>query len=285
MLVRLVAAAFAGALIALPALAQPAGTLKKIADSKSIALGYLPESVPFSFADSAGTPSGYSVDLCKRVAAGIQQQLNLATLDVKWVPITLANRFEMVNAGTIDLECATSTNTISRQKIVDFSLMTWVDGGNFLTRGPAPAKGVADLNGKKVGVVKDTTTDKALRDAIARAAVRVEVVPAPSHFDGMRMLADGSIDAYAADQTVLIGLAVAAGDKLVVRLAENGFSYEPYGFSLRRNDADFKQAVNRVLAQLYRTGEIGPIYERWFGRLGKPGNLLAAMYTLNALPE
>nr|MBP6778460.1 transporter substrate-binding domain-containing protein [Piscinibacter sp.] len=138
---------------------------------------------------------------------------------------------------------------------------------------------------KKVGVVKDTTTDKALRGALERAAVRAEVVIAPSHFDGMRMLADGKIDAYAADQTVLIGLAVSAGDKFVVRIAENGFSYEPYGFSMRRDDADFKQAVNRVLAQLYRTGEIGPIYQRWFGKLGKPGPLLAAMYTLNALPE
>lgn len=285
MFARLVAAALASALLAVPALAQTTGTLKKIAESKTIALGFLPESVPFSFADSNGQPSGYSVDLCKRVAAGIQQQLNLATLDVKWIPITLANRFEMVSSGKIDLECATSTNTISRQKIVDFSLMTWVDGGSFMTRGPTPARGVADLNGKKVGVARDTTTDKALRAAIARAAVQVEVVNAPSHFDGMRLLADGTIDAYAADQTVLIGLAVSAGDKLVVRIAENGFSYEPYGFSLRRNDADFKQAVNRVLAQLYRTGEVGPIYDRWFGRIGKPGALLAAMYTLNALPE
>ena len=283
---RLVAAALAGALLAMPALAQsPADTLKKVAETKTLLLGYLAESVPFSFADNNGNPAGYSVDLCKRVAAGIQQQLNLPTLDVKWVPITLANRFEMVTSGKVDLECATSTNTISRQKIVDFSLMTWVDGGSFMTAGNAPAKGVADLNGKKVGVVKDTTTDKALRSAIERAAVRAEVMTVPSHVDGVRMLAEGKIDAYAADQTVLIGLAVSAGDKFIVRLAENGFSYEPYGFSMRRNDADFKQAVNRVIAQLYRTGEIGPIYERWFGKLGKPGTLLAAMYTLNALPE
>lgn len=285
MSVRLIAAALAGALLALPASAQTSGTLKKVAETKTLLLGHLSESVPFSFADSNGTPAGYSVDLCKRVAAGIQQQLNLPAMEVKWVPITLANRFEMVNAGKVDLECATSTNTISRQKIVDFSLMTWVDGGNFMTVGTTMAKGVADLAGKKVGVVKDTTTDKALRDAIARAAVRVEVINAPSHFDGMRMLADGRIDAYAADQTVLIGLAVAAGDKFPVRIAEHGFSYEPYGFSMRRDDADFKQAVNRVLAQLYRTGEIGQIYERWFGQIGKPGPMLAAMYTLNALPE
>jgi ABC-type amino acid transport substrate-binding protein len=283
---KLVSAALLASCLVLPAHGQaPSGTLKKIADTKTIELGFLPESVPFSFADASKTPAGYSVDLCKRVAAGIQQQLNLANLEVKWVPITLANRFEVVNSGKIDLECGTSTNTISRQKLVDFSLMTWVDGGNFLTKGATIPRGVADLSGKKVGVVKGTTTEKALLEAMQRAAVRFEVVSTPSHFEGMRMLLDGAVDAYAADQTILIGLTIAAGDQVTVRIAEQGFSFEPYGFAMRRNDADFKQAVNRVLAQLYRTGDVLGIYERWFGRMGKPSGLLVAMFTLNALPE
>lgn len=278
--------ALLGAALATTVHAQPlTGTLKKIADSGAIELGYLPDSVPFSYADNDKVPSGYSVDLCKRVAAGIQQQLALPKLELKWVPITLANRFEMVNAGKIDLECATSTNTISRQKIVDFSLMTWVDGGNFVTNGPTPAKGLADLAGKKVGVVQGTTTEKALRNAMQRAAVSFEVLPMTSHVEGMRALHDGKIDAYAADQTILIGLIIASGDQIVVRMAEQNFSFEPYGLALRRNDADFKQAVNRVLAQLYRTGEVSTIYERWFGKLGKPTPLLTAMYILNSLPE
>jgi ABC-type amino acid transport substrate-binding protein len=283
---KLVVAALLAACVSLPAQAQSiSGTLKKVADTKTLLLGFLPESIPFSFTDASKEPMGYSVDLCKRVAAGIQQQLNLPSLEVTWVPITLANRFEMVNSGKIDLECGTSTNTISRQKLVDFSLMTWVDGGSYLTKGATVPKGVADLSGKKVGVIKGTTTEKALLDAMQRAAVRFDVVAAPSHFEGMRMLNDGAIDAYAADQTILIGLAVGAGDQIVVRIAEQGFSYEPYGFSMRRNDADFKQAVNRVLAQLYRTGEVMSVYDRWFGRFGKPGPLLNAMFTLNALPE
>ena len=106
-----------------------------------------------------------------------------------------------------------------------------------------------------------------------------------SHVEGMRALHDGKIDAYAADQTILIGLIIASGDQIVVRMAEQNFSFEPYGLALRRNDADFKQAVNRVLAQLYRTGEVSTIYERWFGKLGKPTPLLTAMYILNSLPE
>lgn len=285
MMSRLILAIAAAALTAM-AHAQPAtGTLDKIAKAGAIKLGYLPDSVPFSYADNDKVPSGYSVDLCKRVAAGIQQQLALQKLELEWVPITLANRYEMLNAGKIDLECATSTNTISRQKIVDFSLMTWVDGGSFVTNGTTPAKGLADLAGKKVGVVHGTTTERALRAAMERAAVRFDVVPVSAHVEGMQMLHDGKIDAYAADQTILVGLIVASGDQIVVRMAEQNFSFEPYGLALRRNDADFKQAVNRVLAQLYRTGEVNSIYDRWFGKLGKPSQLLAAMFILNSLPE
>lgn len=282
---RLILAAL-GALLATAVHAEPlTGTLKKIAASGVIELGYLPDSVPFSYAANDKQPSGYSVDLCKRVAAGVQQQLALPKLELKWVPVTLANRYEMLNAGKIDVECGTSTNTISRQKIVDFSLMTWIDGGNFVTKGTTPAKGLADLAGKKVGVVKATTTERGLLAAMQRAAVSFEVIPMASHVEGMRALNDGKIDAYAADQTILIGLIVSSGDQIVVRLAEQNFSFEPYGLALRRNDADFKQAVNRVIAQLYRTGEVVVIYDQWFGKLGKPSPLLNAMFMLNSLPE
>ena len=110
------------------------GTLQRIAQTKTIRLGYLKEGVPFSFAEQAGKPLGYMVDLCNRVATGIQKQLDLPTLDVQWVEVTSANRFDRVVDGTIDLECGTSTNTIARQKAVDFSLMTWVDGASFLVK-------------------------------------------------------------------------------------------------------------------------------------------------------
>jgi ABC-type amino acid transport substrate-binding protein len=105
------------------------------------------------------------------------------------------------------------------------------------------------------------------------------------HLDGLNALDRGTADAYASDRTVLVGLALAIGNQMPVALAEEQFSYEPYGLVLRRNDADFKQAVNRVLAQLYRTAAVIDIYDRWFGKLGKPSGLLVAMYALNGLPE
>jgi ABC-type amino acid transport substrate-binding protein len=261
------------------------GTLQRIAQTKTIRLGYLRDGVPFSFAEELGKPLGYSVDLCRRVVGGIQQQLGLSALDVQWVEVTSANRFERVIDGTIDLECGTSTNTAGRQKTVDFSLMTWVDGASFLVKADQSARRLSDLAGKKIAVMAGTTTEKALRDALSKAAINAQVVVVKEHLDGLNALDRGTADAYASDRTVLVGLAIAVGNQMPVALAEEQFSYEPYGLVLRRNDADFKQAVNQVLAQLYRTGAVIEIYDRWFGKIGKPSGLLVAMYALNGLPE
>jgi ABC-type amino acid transport substrate-binding protein len=219
------------------------------------------------------------------VANGIQQQLGLPALDIQWVEVTSANRFDRVIDGTIDLECGTSTNTIARQKAVDFSLMTWVDGASFLVKADQPARRLADLSGKKIAVMSATTTEKALRDALAKASLSAEIVPVKEHLDGLNALDRGTADAYASDRTVLVGLALAVGNQMPVALSDDQFSYEPYGLVLRRNDADFKQAVNQVLAKLYRTAAVIEIYDRWFGKLGKPGGLLVAMFALNGLPE
>jgi glutamate/aspartate transport system substrate-binding protein len=261
------------------------GTLQRVAQTKTIRLGYLKEGIPFSFAEEVGKPLGYSIDLCRRVAAGIQQQLDLPALDVQWVEVTSANRFDRVVDGTIDLECGTSTNTVARQKMVDFSLMTWVDGASFLVKADQSARRLSDLAGKKIAVMGGTTTERALRDALNKASINAQLVVVREHLDGLNALDRGAADAYASDRTVLVGLALAVGSQMPVALAEEQFSYEPYGLVLRRNDADFKQAVNRVLAQLYRNAGVIEIYDRWFGKLGKPSGLLIAMYALNGLPE
>jgi len=261
------------------------GTLQRIAQTKTILLGYLKEGIPFSFAEQAGKPLGYSIDLCNRVVAGIERRLNLSELNVQWIEVTSANRFDKVIDGTIDLECGTSTNTAGRQKIVDFSLMTWVDGASFLVKADQSARRLSDLTGKKIAVMEGTTTVQAVRDALAKASISAQVIVVKQHLDGLNALDRGTADAYASDRTVLIGLALAVGGQMPVALAEEQFSYEPYGLVLRRNDADFKQAVNQVLAQLYRTSAVIEIYDRWFGKIGRPTGLLVAMYALNGLPE
>lgn len=283
---RILTVALLASLMATPAVAtELTGKLKAIAASKTILIGHRSESIPFSFVDTNGEPMGYSVDLCKRVAAGIQQQLKLTKLDVKFIPLTAENRFEKVASGDVDIECGNSSNTISRQNIVDFSLMTWVDGGNFIVKGETPVKSLADMSGKKIGVIAGNTTEKALKAWAEKNMVSFDLVPIKTHVDGMQKLNDGLIDAYSADQTVLIGLVASSPKDMKFNIAPTTFSYEPYALVVPRNDADFKQAVNRVLAQLYRTGEVMKIYNTWFGKFGKPPVPLIMMYQMNALPD
>ena len=261
------------------------GTLKKIKDSGTIVMGYREQSLPFAFRGDDGKPAGYSVDLCQRIATGIQQQLKLAKLDVKWVPVTPENRIASVVNGTIDLECGSTTASLSRQEQVDFSNMTFIDGGSLLIKLGTNVSTLQDLGGKKIGVVPGTTTEGMIRTMLQKAQIAADVVPVTDHRGGLAALESGSIDAYASDRVILIGLAATAKDPGQFAIAEQYLSYEPYAFMLRRGDAPFRLAVNRVLASLYRSGEIVPIYARWFGRLGQPSKILVAMYALYALPE
>lgn len=261
-------------------------TLRTIQQTRTIRLGYLQTAVPFSFADDKKQPAGFSVDLCQRVANGIQQQLGLPSLEIKWVPVTQENRFDMVRDGAIDLECGTSTHTLSREKTLDFSLTIWVDGANFVVN-PAVsgARRLADLNGKKIAVIAGTTTERALAEVAERDFLSFELVEVKDHLAGLNALNDKKVDAYATDQAVLIGLAFAVRDQMRVLMGEQPFSYEPYALVMRRGDPDFRLAVNTVIARVLRSAQILQIYDRWFGKLGKPTALLVATWATNGLPE
>jgi len=261
------------------------GTLGKIKSAKVITMGYRETSLPFSYIGDEKKPVGYAVDLCTRVAAGIQHQLALRDLPIKWMPVTPENRVAMVANGTIDIECGTTTNTLSRQEEVDFSHLTFVDGGSLLVRTASNVTSLSDIAGKRVAVIPGTTTEKVVAEALQKANVEVELIHVREHADGLAALESGTADAYASDRVVLIALALTSQDPTRLALAEPYLSYEPYGLMLRRGDHDFRLAVNRVLSRLYRSGQIYPIYERWFGAVDRASPLLQAMFLLNGLPE
>ena len=261
------------------------GTLKKIKDTKTLVMGYRESSPPFSFIGPDQKPAGYSVDLCIRIATAVQRDLGLADLQIKWVPVTVDTRMAAVATGTIDLECGSTTKTLSRQEQVDFSDLTFVDGGSLLVTAASGIKGVGDLGGKRVAVIPGTTTEKALAAAITKASVNPRTVTVKDHAEGVATLEKGTADAYASDLILLVGLAAAIKDLVNLRLADDYFSYEPYALMLRRDDSAFRLVVNRTLARLYREAEIVPIFQKWFGALGEPSTLLKAMYLVNSLPE
>jgi ABC-type amino acid transport substrate-binding protein len=268
------------------AFAQPLeARLKKIKDTKTIAIAYRTDALPFSFEDERKTAAGYTVDLCKRVAGAIEQQLGLPAMQIKWVPVTVQNRLDTVARGQADMECGATTVTLSRLKQVDFSSFTFVDGTGLLVRTESKAQGLADLAGKKIGVIAGTSNERALNEALKRKVVNATVVPLPSRDEGLAQVESGRIDGFASDKVLLLGLAGKAKDAKALTLLTEDLSFEPYAIALPRGDSDFRLAVNTALAQVYRSGAIAEIFGRWFGALGKPGPLIEITFLFGALPE
>jgi ABC-type amino acid transport substrate-binding protein len=265
--------------------AEPEGTLGKIKRANTITLGHRESSRPFSFVGDDGKPAGYSVDLCTRVAAGIGKQLGLPNLQVKWVKVTVENRMQAVAKGTVDLECGSTTASLSRHEQVDFSLLTFIDGGSLLVTDAAGIRGVGNLGGKRVAVIPGTTTETSLKGALSKQGIAATLVPVKDHAAGVAALDAGTADAYASDRVILIGIGRTSKSPEKLSLTDEFFSYEPYGLMLRRGDPAFRLAVNRVLAADYRSRAVVPIFEKWFGSMTTAGPLVGAMYLINGLPE
>jgi ABC-type amino acid transport substrate-binding protein len=271
--------------MALPAAAQEIRpTLDKIKETGTIQLGYRETSRPFSFVGSDGKPAGYSVDLCERVAAAVGQSLKLPGLKTSWVAVTPGDRISRLVKGSIDLECGSTTITFGRMEQVAFSHMIFVDGGSLLATVASGIGGVKDLGGKRVGIIPNTTTEKALGAALAAASLQATIVAVTEHSQGLKGLEEGQFDAYASDRVLLAGLLTTAKTPARLRLSAEFFSYEPYGLMMRRGDNAFQAQVNRTLSSLYRSGLV-QIYERWFGPYADATPLVKALYLLHTWPD
>ncbi|HZM34151.1 MAG TPA: amino acid ABC transporter substrate-binding protein [Burkholderiales bacterium] len=270
-------------LLLVPALAG-AQALENIRKTGVVKLGYIDNAAPFSSTGAGGEPQGYSVDLCRAVAASLAAQLK-REVKPQWVKLTIQDRIEAVRGRKVDLECSTTTWTLSRQQLVDFSLVTFVDGGNLLVKAGAQLARLQDFPGKRIAAIQGTTTDKALRAALQRAGVQAEIVPIKARNEGIGLLEEGKVDALASDRTTLIGLVLAGKSPGAYRLLDQDFSIEQYALMLPRGEHDFRLAVNRALAGVYRSGEIEKIYQRWLGPLGPPSLLLSATYFIQNLAE
>jgi ABC-type amino acid transport substrate-binding protein len=271
--------------LAAPALAS-AQTLDKIRKSGVMTLGYIDGAAPFSFTDGNGEPQGYSVDLCRAVAEGVAAQLKRQGMKTRWVKLTIQNRIDAVRQHKVDLECSTTTWTLSRQSLVDFSLVTFVDGGSLLVGAESATGRLQDLGGKRVAVIRGTTTEKALRAALGRYDVKADVVTVEKRDEGLALLREAQVEAFAADRTTLIGVVVMSrSGPGNFRLLDQDFSIEQYALMLPRGDHDWRLAVNRQLARVYRSGAIQDIYARWLGPLGPPSVLLSATYFIQTISE
>lgn len=259
-------------------------TLDRVRESRTLILGYREDAVPFSFADDAGVPAGYAVDLCNRIAAAVGAALDLPDLEVEYVPVTADTRFTVLDEGGIDLLCGATTVTLDRRERMDFTLLTFVTGTGVLTRDDAGIETFEDMAGRRVGVLGGTTTADVLTRSLTATGVEADVITVDSHTAGLEALETGEIDAYFGDRVLLLGLGQSSEQRESLILSQRFLSFEPYALALRRGDDELRLIADRTLARLYRSGEITEIYRRWFGDL-PPSDLLRALYVLQALPE
>jgi ABC-type amino acid transport substrate-binding protein len=259
-------------------------TLDRIKATGTVTFAYRDGAAPFSFKARSGRPQGYSVELCEKAAASIGKALAIPAIKVEWRPVDAANRLDAVTSGRADAECGTTTITLSRMERVDFSVPIFVDGGGVLVREKDHLTRLTDLKGRKIAVIPGTTTLPALQNALKVIDVTAEFVSVKTATEGVDLLLSGKADAYASDRVVLAGLKLAQGND-ELSLINQDFSFEPYALVVRRDDPDFRLAINRALVGLYKSGEIDAVYVKWLAPLGQPGPLLNAMFYLNSLPE
>lgn len=261
------------------------GTLQQIKKTGQIRIGYRASEPPMSFLEKEGSPTGYSIDVCKNIVAETKKKIG-ANVKVVYVPVTAEDRFKALVDKKIDILCGATTKTLSRSELVDFTQLTFVTGASLMMLRDDKARDTSGFDGKKIGVVKGTTTAVSLKNLIRETATTAEVVLFNSAEEGMEALRNKKIDAYSADQVVLIGIASKAPDRMKFMIDPNVFSFEPFAFAVRRNDADFRLVADRAISDLCRTKKIFEIYDKWIGEItGQRLPIFEAMVQLNSTPE
>ncbi len=263
-----------------------ADTLADIKKSGVFKIAYRDDIPPFSSLDENGSPQGFSIDLCNIIAKKVRERVGASDLKIEYVRVTALNRLEAVEKGDAHIECGATTTTFSRQEIVDFSNLIYMSGTNLLTTKKARVGEINDLQNKRVAAVANTTTLDVLRQRFAEHNLNIELDIVDDHHAAMQLLEKGKVAAIGGDQATLLGLIFTSPKQKSLRLTADLLSYEPYAFPVRRNDADFRLVVNRALSDIYYRGQIGKIWEQWFGEYGvRPTRLLLTLYQLNSLQD
>lgn len=266
----------------LSAVAAGAATLDTIAQRGSVRIGFIADEAPFSSSKPGADPKGYAIDLCGKIADAIEGQV--PQLKREYIEKTLANGFDAVKNGDVDLLCGAVTVNLKRREIVDFSQPIFLTGATALLRKDSPSylqtlflekpavRAVSDhvASTRIIGVRASTTTGTTLRDALATQVSKTKLADFPTHEDGLAALESHKIDAYIADQVLLTSLAKRARDPSALEIGDRLFTHEPYAIAMRRDDADFRLLADRALTAFYLSEEFLPMLENYFGSEAAP---------------
>jgi glutamate/aspartate transport system substrate-binding protein len=251
-------------LIASGAQAQDAGTLKKIKDTGVISLGHRESSIPFSYYDDKQNVIGYSYEFQMKVVDAVKQKLNIPNLKVKFTPVTSQNRIPLVQNGTVDIECGSTTNNAERQQQAAFSNTIFVIGTRLMTKKDSGIKDFPDLKGKTVVTTAGTTSERLLRKMNQDKNMGMNIISAKDHGDSFLTLETGRASAFMMDDALLAGERAKSKNPDQYVITGTAQSHEAYGCMMRKNDPEFKKVVDEAIAQVQTSGEGDKIYKRWF---------------------
>ncbi len=257
---------------AFAAQAQTTDTLKKIKDTGSVVMGVRGSSGALSYTLGEGKYTGFHVELCQRALADIQKQLGLAKLDIKYQEVTSANRIPLVQNGTVDIECGSTTNNDTRAKDVAFAHTAYVEEVRILTKVNSGIKGIADLNGKSVATTTGTTSVQLLRKHERATGVDFKEVFGKDHADSFQLLESGRADAFVMDGQIVAGLASKAKNPADYHIVGEVLSVEPIAIMVRKDDPAFLAAVNKTIDGMEKSGEMAKLYDKWFMQAIPPTN-------------
>jgi glutamate/aspartate transport system substrate-binding protein len=264
--------------------------LKRIQENKVINMGHRETSIPFAYMDDNGKPIGYSIDICMKIVEEIRNTLGDQDIAVRFVPVTGQTRIALMANGTIDLECGSTTNNLTRQKQVSYLPTTFITGTKIATRKDSGINNVDDLNGKILGVSAGTTNEKALKAYIEANNLDTKVVEVKDHSQGWLALETNRIDAYGSDDVLLYGLISKSKDPGQYTVVGDYLSFDPYAIMVPRNDSTYQRLGTAVVAELMRNGELQEMYAKWF----EPGptginmpmsDTLGTAFQIQALPQ
>lgn len=247
------------------AAANPNGTLQKIKDSGTIVVGYRDSSIPFSYvADDPNQPMGYAHDLEMKIVEAVKENLNMPDLKVRYNLITSQTRIPLVQNGTVDFECGSTTNNVERQEQVAFSNGFFEIGTRLLTKKDSGINDFEDLKGKRLVTTAGTTSERYIRQYNDEKKLGTDIISAKDHGEGFLMLENGRADAFMMDDVLLAGEKAKAKNPDEWVIVGTPQSFEIYGCMMRKDDPEFKTVVNDALNKTFSSGEINSIYDKWF---------------------
>jgi polar amino acid transport system substrate-binding protein/glutamate/aspartate transport system substrate-binding protein len=258
-------------------------TVDDIAQRRTMNIGYRTDAPPFSTLDSTNRPAGFAIELCQRIVDAVGKATGKPIAPV-FVPVSASDRFDALEKKKIDILCGPTTVTLKRREQVDFTLFTFVTGGTLMIRAKSEPPDMESGANPKIGVLANTTSEAALKRLVDTRQLKIEIVPVDTHDIAIGLLNSGVLDGYFADRDLLWDRKNNAADPSAFAIAENLLTYEPYALAVPRGEDRLRLISDRTLAELYRSGEIFKLIERWFPG-ARPSNLLTALYFIQSLDD